>query len=61
MIEIVRLLARNPSLLGTGFDPMELCAARERLQNALHVLERTLQSMDQDSRESTSNGTFQQV
>lgn len=61
MNEIVRFLTKNPSLFGTSVDPVELCAAREHLQNALHMLERTLQSMDPDSCESASNGTFHQL
>ena len=51
MIEIVRLLTRNPHLFKAFADEAELCAARAHLQNALHVLERTLQSMDGDPTE----------
>jgi hypothetical protein len=60
MIEIVRLLARNPGLFGAGVSPLELSAAREHLQNALNVLERTLRSMEPDALESASNGTLHQ-
>jgi hypothetical protein len=46
MIELVRRLTRNRDLSRVSADDVELCTAREHLQNALHVLERTLQSMD---------------
>lgn len=49
MIEIVRLLIGKAHPWGVTADEAELCAARDRLQNALHLLEQTLQSMDHDA------------
>ena len=45
MIGIVSLLAKNRTPYA-DIDQMELCAAHERLQKTLRVLERTLQSID---------------
>lgn len=57
MIEIVRLLTTKARSFGASDDLHELNAARECLQNALHVLERTLQSMDCDPAEPLSTTT----
>ena len=46
MLEIVRLLARKGDSSTEAADQATLCLARDRLQNALHVLERTLQTVD---------------
>jgi hypothetical protein len=60
MIHIIRRFTRSASSFETSADELALQAAHERLQNALHVLERTLQSMDCDTRETLSGNTFPQ-
>lgn len=60
MIEIVRLLTRNRDAFIGRDDEAELRVARVHLQHALHVLERTLQSMDGDPAESCCANTFPQ-
>lgn len=51
MIEAIRLLTRNARSFGISSNQAELEAVRECMQKALHVLERTLQSMDCEVRE----------
>ena len=58
MNEIVCLLAKNHRWLNSRADQAELCAAREHLQNALHVLERTLESVNQGIPEPACNSTL---
>ena len=57
MIEIVRLLTGKTHSWGATAEEAELCAARDRLQNALDLLERTLESMDHNALESVHSGT----
>lgn len=58
MLEMIRLLMDRVRSSGVPTDRNDLGAARERLQHALHVLERTLQSMDCGAAESLSTNSF---
>ena len=60
MIEIVRLLARKMHSWESTAEEAELCAARDRLQNALDLLERTLESMDHNALECAHSRTSTQ-
>lgn len=55
MIEMIRQLTRSARSLEASADEAELYAARQCLQNTLHVLERTLQSMECSVAESLSD------
>ena len=46
MIKIIHLLAQRASSVGLVADEPELCVARDHLEHALYVLERTLQATD---------------
>jgi len=58
MIEMIRLLTDRARSSGAPADRSDLGAAREHLQHALHVLERTLQSIDCGAADSLSTNTF---
>ncbi len=60
MIELFRLLTGKIHSCETATEEAELCAARDRLQNALALLERTLQSMDHNALECAHSGTSSQ-
>ena len=60
MIEIVRLLTGKIHVWETAAEEAELYAARDHLQNALALLERTLESMNHNASDCAQSGTSNQ-
>lgn len=52
MIKLIHLLTGNDRSSGMSKPDVEFCAALTHMQNALQVLERTLQSIDRELPES---------
>lgn len=57
MIKLIHLLTRNAWSSGSSTVEVEFSAALTRMQNALQVLERTLNSIDRELPESLSGNT----